>query len=36
MKTKNYPDDCVVGGDIHCFIIVITHDEYRFSANDGI
>lgn len=36
MKTKNYPDDCAVGGNIHRPVIVITHDECTFSANDGI
>ena len=36
MKTKNYPDDCAVGGDLRRPISVITHDECMFSANDGI
>ena len=36
MKTKNYPDDCAVGGNIRRPVIVITHDECTFSANDGI
>ena len=36
MKTKEYPDDCAVGGDKRRPVIVITHDECTFSANDGI
>lgn len=36
MKTKNYLDNCVVGGDILRPIIVITHDKCTFSANDRI
>ena len=36
MKTKNYPNDCAVGGNIRRPVIVITHDEYTFSANDRI
>ena len=36
MKTKNYPDDCAVGGNTRRPVIVITHDECTFSANDGI
>ena len=36
MKTKNYPDDCTGGGDICCPVIVITHNDYTFSTNDGI
>ena len=35
MKAKNYPDDCAVGGEERRPIIVITHDECTFSANDG-
>ncbi len=36
MKPKVYPSDCTVGGDERRPIIVITHDECTFSANDGI
>ena len=36
IKTKEYPDDCAVGGDKRRLVIVITHDEYTFLANDGI
>ena len=36
MKPKIYPFDCAVRGDKRRPIIVITHDECRFSANDGI
>lgn len=35
MKTKTYPKDCQVGGEIRRPIICITHDECTFSANDG-
>lgn len=36
MKPKIYPPDCAVGGDNRRPIIVITHDECTFSANDGV
>lgn len=36
IKTKKYLDDCAVEEDKHCPIIVITHNEYIFSANDRI
>lgn len=36
MKTKEYPDNCAVGGDKHCPVIVITYNKYTFSANNGI
>ena len=36
VKTKEYPDDCVVEEDKRRPVIVITHDECTFSANDGI
>ena len=36
MKDKEYPLDCAVSGEIRQTIIVITHDECMFSANDGI
>ena len=36
MKTKEYPDNCAVGGDKCRLVIVITHNECTFSANDGI
>lgn len=35
IKSKEYPSDCVVGGDQRRPVIVITHDECTFSANDG-
>lgn len=34
MKPKVYRSDCAVGGEDHRSIIVITHDECTFSAND--
>ena len=36
MKVKNYPDNCVVGGDVRRPDIVITHNKCTFSTNDGI
>ena len=36
MKAKDYPVDSAVGGEERRPIIVITHDECTFSANDGI
>ena len=35
IKDKIYPHDCQVGGTNRQSVIVITHDEYTFSANDG-
>ena len=35
MEEKEYPLDCAVGGPDRRPIIVITHDESIFSANDG-
>lgn len=35
IKPKVYPPSCIVGGDECRPIIVITHDECTFSANDG-
>lgn len=35
MKEKKYPPDCVIGRFNQRPIIVITHDESIFSANDG-
>ena len=35
MVPKEYPDDCAVGGPDRRPIIMITHDENIFSANDG-
>ena len=32
---KEYPDDCAVGALDQRPIIMITHDESTFSANDG-
>ena len=36
MKAKVYPDDCAVEGQNRRPVIVITHDECTFSANDGV
>ena len=36
MKAKDYLVDCVIGGEKYCPIIIITHDECTFSANDGV
>lgn len=36
MKAKTYPFDCAIGGPNRRPIVVITHDECTFSANDGI
>ena len=36
MKKKNYPVNCSVGGCDRRSVIVITHDECPFFANDGI
>ena len=36
MKAKDYPVDCAVKGEKCRPIIVITHDEYTFFANDGV
>ena len=36
MKPKIYLANCAVGGDERQPIIVITHDECTFSANNGI
>lgn len=36
MKIKNYLDDCVVDGNIHQLIIVITYDQCIFFTNNGI
>lgn len=36
MKPKVYPSDCVVGSNSRQPIIVITYNEYTFSANNGI
>lgn len=33
---KVYPDDCTVGGSDRRHIIMITHDESTFSANDVV
>lgn len=35
MKEKVYPADCQVGGPHRQPVIVITHDECTFSANNG-
>lgn len=36
MKTKKYLDNCAIGRDVRCLVIVITHHECMFSANDRI
>ena len=36
MKAKDYPVHCIVGGEERRLIIVITHNEYTFFANDGV
>ena len=37
IRLKTYPPDCVVGdGGNRRHVIVITHDECTFSANDGV
>lgn len=36
MKPKVYSSDCAVGSEICQPIIVITHDECTFSANNGV
>ena len=35
IKPKEYPEDCRVGGPGRRPVILITHDESIFSANDG-
>lgn len=35
MVPKEYPDDCAVGGPNRRPVIMITHDESTFSANDS-
>ena len=36
IKTKKYLDNCVMGGNKHRSVNVITHDKCTFSANDRI
>lgn len=36
MKTKMYLDNYAVKGLNQQLVIVITHDKYTFSANNGI
>lgn len=36
IKPKAYPQDCAIGSHHWQPIMVITHNEYTFSANDGI
>lgn len=36
IMTKNYLDDCTIKRDIRYSIIVITHNKYTFSVNNGI
>ena len=36
IKSKVYPQNCMVGGDDRRPIIIITHDKCTFSSNDGI
>lgn len=35
MKIPEYLDDCTVGRDKRCLVIVITHNECTFLANNG-
>ena len=34
--SKKYPSNCAIGGPEKRSIIMITHDESTFSANDGV
>lgn len=36
IKAKDYPVDCAIGEKKHYPIIVITYNEYTFSANNRI
>lgn len=36
MKAKEYPIDYILRGDKYQLIIVIIHDEYTFSTNNGV
>ena len=36
MKKKNYPANCAVNGSYGQPVIIITHDECKFFANNGI
>lgn len=36
MKTKNYWNNCAVGGNICWLVIVIIYNEYTFSTNNRI
>ena len=36
MKANNYPVDCIVEDEERHPIIVINHNEYTFSANNGV
>lgn len=36
MKPKVYPFDCAVGGENRRPVVVITHNECTFSANDRV
>ena len=36
IKAKDYSSHCVVGGEEQRPIIIITHDECTFSANNNI
>lgn len=36
MKKKTYIFDCAMGGDQRCLVIMITHNECTFSANNGV
>ena len=35
MKSKTYPNDCTIGGSEKQLIILITHNESTFNANDS-
>lgn len=36
IKKKTYPSDCAVSGNQRRLVIMITHNECTFSANDGV
>lgn len=36
LKPKVYPSDCAIGRNNRKSVIIITHDECTFSANDRI
>lgn len=36
IKPKVYPPDCTIGGDNQWLVIIITHNKYKFLANDRV